>query len=369
MIEIEAPVHGNAQVIALLESYLAKARLGKINYGLVAVTELPDKGDYDVAGSTEMEDVALAALILLKEKIEGAQINRSLPERSPDAPADRVCYNIAGGSVGFDFVPWFIDAEMTRRREGAPAPLKVAFFMGRNGRSGLNTHQRRQMFHCVIRPLLKLVGAVEDQSALNGRSKALVHHQDIIPAYLNGEEVPRLRPTERERQRVGQDFKGTDYVTITLREADHYPQRNSNLDAWRRFAHDLSQTENVVFVRDTAKAFSPLGGFHTYPLASININTRVALYEQAKCNLFVSNGPHVLALFGTRPWLTFIKLDEKSSYEPMTSKWWRESCGIEAGSQFPWCAPDQRIVWECDTYGNLCRAWERFSNNKARVAA
>ncbi len=124
MIESEAPVHGNAQVIQLLEVYLAKAKAGKVNYGLVAVCQEPGHGEYDVAGSVSMEDVALAALDHIREQIGKTRLNRTLPERDQTGPADRVCLNCTL-YFGFDMVPWLIDQEMTRRREGAPDPRRA----------------------------------------------------------------------------------------------------------------------------------------------------------------------------------------------------------------------------------------------------
>jgi len=48
--------------------------------------------------------------------------------------ASHVCYKRRHtGPLGFDFIYWLVDAEMTRVREGAPAPLKVAFWCGQEG--------------------------------------------------------------------------------------------------------------------------------------------------------------------------------------------------------------------------------------------
>src|SRR6266550_6200284 len=120
---LKAPAHGNAEVVALFEEYLEKARLGKINYGGAITAEQPDIISYDSAGSIEMVPLAETALDLLKQRIVNAHINRLPPEPDPELGADYVCYNLAAAAVGFDFCPWLVDAEMERRREGAPAPL------------------------------------------------------------------------------------------------------------------------------------------------------------------------------------------------------------------------------------------------------
>ena len=40
-----------------------------------------------------------------------------------------------------------------------------------------------------------------------------------------------------------------------------------------------------------------------------------------------------------------------------TGEFWREKNGIAPGEQYPWSRPDQRIVWERDTYENISKAW------------
>jgi len=115
-----------------------------------------------------------------------------------------------------------------------------------------------------------------------------------------------------------------------------------------------------VLVRDTAKADKPLAGLMTCFEASRDLHIRMALYEHAKCNLFVSNGPCALGWFGTKPWLQFIKVNDGSRVFFETSSWWKEAANMEVGGQLPWCRPDQKIVWEADTYDNIRKAWDEL---------
>ena len=150
-------------------------------------------------------------------------------------------------------------------------------------------------------------------------------------------------------------------VTITLREAAYSSHRNSNIDEWLKFAEYLiAQGERVLFVRDTKCAADPIEGYETCPAASIDIDVRLALYESAKANLFVSNGPWSLGLFGSRPWLMFNQIDAMDPYPPNTNQWWVNFHGIGVGEQFPWSRPDQRIVWLKDTFVDMCTAWENL---------
>src|SRR6185369_14877560 len=120
-----------------------------------------------------------------------------------------------------------------------------------------------------------------------------------------------------------------------------------------KFAQYLEEKgERVIFVRDTDHAAEKLPGYQIYPAAAKNVQTRLALYERAKANLFVSNGPMVLSLFGSRPWLLFVETDPMSVFFPETPQWWYQWQGIH-NEQFPWSKPDQRIVWKRDNFENI----------------
>jgi hypothetical protein len=130
------------------------------------------------------------------------------------------------------------------------------------------------------------------------------------------------------------------------------------MDAWTAFAHYLeSEGQPVVFVRDTAMAYEPLIGLATFPRASIDIDVRCALYASARCNMFVSNGPWNIALFGDRPWLMFCEIDNTDDFLPNREEWWNDCSGIKAYEQFPWSHDEQRIIWARDDYDNLLAAW------------
>jgi len=317
----------------------------------------------DFAGAIEMDFAVEYALDTLKKKMAQARANRSSPEPDPGMTADHVCYNLAAYPISFDFLPWLVDAEMTRRREKAPSPLKVAFSYGRDLDTGFNTEYRKNMMAGVIWPLLGLIGAVEDPKAIKGRSKQMYVYKDVTKASRNGEEVPRFKPSDLAVKTI-QNYAEDEVVTITLREAEHWPHRNSNIEEWVKFALYLEeQGETVVFVRDTCKAMEPLINHRTCPRASVNLDVRMALYESAKCNLFVANGPWNLALFGTRPWLMFNEISDSDQFIPNTPKWWKEFQGINPGEQFPWSQSDQRIVWESDSYENLCKAWKELNDH------
>lgn len=356
---------GNAEVIELFEYYLAEAKSNpKIGYAALIYIEAGTKeakggfgGDVILEPRAERGAQALAGNI--RERI----INRILPPRDANVPADYACYNLPAASISYDFLIWLIDAEMQRIREGAPPPLKVHFWYGRDGKAGLYLPAQQQMFERVVKPSLALIGAIEHPDAAHGRDYAQRHMRMITAQAQEGAKVPRFKAPVRAREAMRRWLGDTAPVTITLREADHWPHRNSNFQAWREFGRDLIKNgERVVFVRDTAKAQEQMiDGFITCPQASTDLHARMALYEQAKANLFVANGPCTLAAFSDRPWLTFTTVEpDDSAYRANTPAFWRMHIGIDVGEQYPWSAPDQRIVWQADTYENITAAWRQL---------
>ena len=117
----------------------------------------------------------------------------------------------------------------------------------------------------------------------------------------------------------------------------------------------------MVFVRDTAKANEPLDGVSTCPDASIHLDVRCALYERAKTNLLVSNGPASLLLFMDAPWLMLTQHDPTSEYSPETPDWWVLN-GIPEPGKYPWLGPAQREVFSLDDYDSIMTAWKDYRN-------
>jgi hypothetical protein len=356
----QIPTGGHSEVLALLERYIVEVKNNpKIGYAALALVEDDQKtASGAVCGDIFLEHRAELATRSLADHIRERGINRIMPPRDPSAPANYVCYNVPSGSICYDFLVWLIDAEMQRIRENAPFPLRVHFWFGRNGTDGLYLDDQKQMFECVVKPSLALIGAVEDKDAEQGRYHPHQHLKAITQAVRDwGQPPPKFRAPPLAHDAM-KPFAGA--VTITLREAKSWLHRNSNVEAWTKFARELqADGERVIFVRDTAKAHEPLDGFETCPIASTDLHARCALYEQAKANLFVSNGPSTITIFGDRPFLCFVQIEPSDSiYYANTPQFWKTHVGTEVGEQFAWSRPDQRIVWQPDTYENIRAAWD-----------
>jgi hypothetical protein len=347
--------NGNKEVIGLLERWLGEARKGELVHAAIAACPSSDDVGISYAGDLGVIPQIVTGLNMLSKELEALDRKRQCGERDHGLDASFHEYNLATDAHNWDFLIWLIDAEMCRAREGGMAPLKIAF----THLDELND-KTRTFFDNVYRPLLPLIGAIEDGRAVGGRRCAALRPHQICLAARRGEKVPLLHADRDHRLATRHKLNGRTPVTITLREAAHWPGRNSNLEAWANFGRYLKRKgEDVIFVRDTACGNELLEQFETWPQASFHVADRMALYQEAKINLFVSNGPAGLGIFSDQPYLYFQRLLHDEEYAPHNPDWWVRNEGISEGEQWPWARPDQRMIWKPDDYRKLCEAWEQ----------
>jgi hypothetical protein len=365
---------GNAEVVAMFKRWHERAEHGRLAFAIVVACENPIHAVSDHAGALQLAMAGNWGLDTAKHQLLAKVHSRHMEPFpvDPNANADRVCYDVTKGPACFDFIAWLIIAEMNRRRAGAPAPLKIAFKMNDTPEEHEKHAKLRAAFYeGVIMPSLALIGAVEDNNSADAPTLERYTIGPVVEFAKAGEEVPLLVPSKESVAAIREYLGADDYklidpvrpVTITLREAPYWEYRNSNLTEWLKVAEYLeNQGERVIFIRDTAKWDEPITGFETCPAASLDLHTRLALYESAKCNLAVSNGPWMLMLHGSRPWLMFVEPNGMSPFFPETPQFWTQWHGINPilDEQFPWCKPTQRIIWKRDNAENIIEAWERL---------
>lgn len=358
-------VAANEKVCQLLEAYLERAKQGKMDFAGIIATE---GGNYsaDFVGDVRAYYVGYFAVDDLREKIRAGRISvQSTELEASDAPSNMYIYNLSEAPPCFDFVAWIVTATLRMARDHIEGPLRVGFLRRSDEEAYCGTEgvaRRLAFFDKVITPAMELFGAVSDPLACHsGRTLRTYALKEAVDAAEAGETIPRIRIPQRYSAIVAAHLKGSRPVTITLRETDIWEHRNSNIEAWTSFAAWLQERgERVIFLRDTAKADEPLDGFETLSSASKDLLLRAAIYERAKCNLFVSNGPAILANFGMRPWLMFVTCDDDEKCHCNTPQWWRDFQGIGPGEQFPWSGHKQRIVWKDDSFENIRDAWEQY---------
>lgn len=351
------PVFGNAECVKFLEAWLERVKLGDVSHVAICVcTHHLIQGDScgTIANQSEMH----AALMMMKQKIDEVCLQRIAPY-DPAIPANQVTYNISAGVLSFDCLPWVLNAEMERVRQGAPGPLKIAYFRNKDDKLKFAEYHHK-MLEQVLMPLTDMIGA-ETNDIVGGKGNFSTTYKEIVEASRAGEKVPEFQPDPEIFDLVS---KGVgEPITITLREATHYPHRNSNLEAWVKFGKELeAKGEEVIFVRDTAKADEPIEGVQIYPEASRCLQTRLSLYRRAKHNFFISNGPGTLNFHIPNPMTMFLELDpdHRQFYRPGWPDWWKDHHGISPGENFPWFNENQNFVWLADTYSNINEAWEKW---------
>src|SRR5258707_1180930 len=126
----------------------------------------------------------------LEEQIEETRKSRASPLPDPNLRADHVCYNITTQTCCWDFCCCLVDMEMTRVREGAPAPLKIGFVSGPQDPLKFHSTFQEMMFRKVRRPMLGLLGAVESNRAKYGRRVRVRGYGPVSAAARAGEPVP-----------------------------------------------------------------------------------------------------------------------------------------------------------------------------------
>jgi hypothetical protein len=355
--ELKKQSAGNQSVIDALEEALRYAREGNVRAaGIIFCEAQGTKTGFHGDGNARA-NIGFGCDMLKHMLLQSAMTIQDMKRRPP---ADRVQFDLYRNSICFDAVLWLAAKEMARRREGAPAPLKVKFTEDAVALTQ-NPTDREAFANHVVRPALALFGAVE--SMLEGRTDDNFGVNDIVNGFYRGEEVPQIQVPDAAMAAIDLKYlKNRRPVTITLRECGYNEHRNSNIDAWRELAHWLYRykAQDVIVVRDTAKATEEFYGFQTCPEASVDLHARAALYRQAKLNMFVCNGPFTMALFGKTPWLLFAAVGDNEPEICQTRDGWRTMMGCEVGGQVPWATPQQRIIYKHDTFENMRAAYEEL---------
>lgn len=149
-------------------------------------------------------------------------------------------------------------------------------------------------------------------------------------------------------------------VTVTIRESEHWPERNSDKKEWMKACDDIrAMGYTVIVIPDTFSHYPDYFGDHiTSSAASKNLDLRASLYTSSVCNLFVSNGPAWFALALNVPVLMIKPVTE--NLMPTCGSEYFKLCGIPIGGQIPSSPAYQRLVWEEDTRDNIVWAFQNF---------
>lgn len=219
---------------------------------------------------------------------------------------------------------------------------------------------RRRLVADVLEPICYLLPSLRALTAHNDRPRDLAgcfgHGQylislpNIVKALKAGSR-PLRSPLPRER-----DPK---LITITLREAEHWPLRNSNFLGWVIAAERLqARGYRVVVIRDTRMASEEIRGVTTSPEAALYMFRRAELYSRALVNMGISNGPMWLSIMMDAPTL-MLRPTTNGAGGCFTDEFFAQY-GVPKGSQLPTSPPYQYLVWEHDTPEAILRSFDEM---------
>jgi len=166
------------------------------------------------------------------------------------------------------------------------------------------------------------------------------------------------------RQWLDAHSLGRQTITISLRQYEFQPARNSNIAAWSELACYLEQLGyHVVVIPDTEVAMEyvnpELTQFDHFLPACWNIELRAALYEQAYLNLGTNNGPFALCYLNKRCRYILYNVSCPEFYT--TSVNYLEKLGYVQGKTPAFCMPYQKWIWEPDTFEVLVREFKTMN--------
>ncbi|CAA7612133.1 hypothetical protein [Magnetospirillum sp. UT-4] len=322
-----------------------------------------------------------------------ARLRAMLRRRRGEAPDGDVLYaflDLDVAPVTYDVLWFIVGAELERRRLGR---RRIQFVVVPGRSDGLRDEEevyeaavdrddRHWRLFNLIMPAFSLAGPCGILLAADRDVAAGVFHRQAevfpplyhprqpffpIPADLlqqarEGADCALLTAPAAARRWVARWAKAESgarrLITITLREYEFMPARNSNLAAWAQFARELDPNRwAVVFLRDTARTADPpppeLAGLRILPEASWVVSLRMALYEAAFLNLGVSGGPMMLCHFGGRTRSLMFKIITEDV--PQSSTAYVTSLGFTPGETPPTAARGQRWVWEDDDLPTIRR--------------
>jgi hypothetical protein len=349
--------------------------------------------------ATERGDIALLEDIIFAladpASAEAAWTRLSAPEELPPADSDTffAVYDLNAGPLTYDFIQFLVLAERFRQAAGNPY-LRLIVVPGEH--EGFRDFSQRDRFLSTISKEWRLRQVVMRAAHLlpsclgvtrfRSRDKAAAFLAKVDPEHVfppgfdsktavcpyqlafilqfatQGRDIRTLAAppmTTALARRVLRELAGErPVVTISLRQSEFQPPRNSRLDQWLHFA-TLCESRGLfpLFIPDTEALLSgraaELGGFTSLPLAALSLPFRAAVYQESWHNMLANSGPYTLCLYNARARFSMFKLLVPGI--ATASAEFHAGQGLTPGMQLPFAGPLQRMVWEDDSADSLER--------------
>ena len=235
------------------------------------------------------------------------------------------CYDLATKPCSFDFLTFLCIV----RTHGAE---HIRF--GFNGNFKPKDYDNpKQRFDSIMAPACEMVGIPYSVGPKEGREFS----------HFIGELISTYKKLGKI-SKYGKPNPGN-YVTVTLRNS-RKEYRNSSPD-WLKFAGEI----DALVIPD-------------YEDTKIGLEDRLRIYENARLNMFVNNGPAMLCIASDMPY-AILKYANKGG---ATNDEWLASQGLPRDSQYPFASAHQRIFWGSDTYQEIWSAYEEMNERLGKPA-
>lgn len=284
-------------------------------------------------------------------------------------------YDLAVSPPTYDFIAFLAEAEKARIA-GGHTHIDVVFIPGpiggfRDDNLPPSISAREGMLQRICIPACRLLPSVRNVTVRKDRQPV---EGNIFPegwtvinpvAHYGAKYLHDAKPCLKATQSAVNYVKARlpeKYATITLREAEYWPERNSDKAEWYKVARWLDREGYTpVFIPDTSGGDIP--GYTNFREASLDVDIRVAAYEGAALNLGVVNGPFALLYAMNVPYMVFKVITPECV---STTKEFLAAHGMTEGMQF---SPNGKTVWKDDTAENIIRELRLFFDVPERLTA
>jgi hypothetical protein len=203
----------------------------------------------------------------------------------------------------------------------------------------------------------------------NSHKGHLVQFDDLDEHKLAGRKIEVFEPSDIAKNLVrsfinSRNLEGKKLITFTIREYEVHQDRNSTLDVWLDFAKSVDTDKfELILIRDTYKSAEPLPKhmqvFVECPLASIDIQVRIALFHAAYINLSSATGPSFLPYF--IPNAPSIRFMQVSNDHFATSEEYFNTPGFNFGTKPSFAeAEHHEVIWQKEALEPLTIAFNKL---------
>lgn len=305
-------------------------------------------------------------------------------------------YDLEICDITYSFVMMLVDAEFEAKKQGKKGFVVVVVPRSTLSQPGLSfveydsvidDHSKLWRLQNIIMPLIPLSPFCRGLYILPQRDDVFdfVKNHDVYPYLYDGVNLrapcdPILRYKKLSQPNLVEGLRalpqGLRYVqdwlqinkiqlpvvTITIRSSLYDKGRNSNIDAWSKFASYLLVCGyHAVIIPDTDNAFGQESLFERASIfseCSWNMGLRAAIYEIAFLNFFVPNGPADLAVFN--PGTSYICMNMLPASSIVTTEAAYKAVGHVIGEDYKFATDKQRLCFKPDSFENIKYEFDQF---------